>query len=494
MKQRHGQIGTLVYIFLAALLGAVVGLIVGFTPLFQPPPVEKLTDWPLPHHVPKYPGAVTLRYPMVHDVIHERFPRHGSAYYEERNRRVRLALEAENAKRGADGKPTPDYFVLLDDLGVGLDLLGQHEEAVQLMRDKLAEQQKLGIQGRDLYGSYANLGTFLILWQLSEGFGDKAKTKERIQESVALVHKSIEVNPQSHFGREVWQAVIEVYLLALLDNPELVLKYDMVGNRLDKEINPEGGQAYSHLFRERSIIRGVDTFLKTPASQQTEEAREDSRSLISRVGAEEGWKEAARTSHKEPVPFDEPTLGIIGMWRYGGGANPHFALALGEIMLRVGQRYLAWDACERAAQMAKFTGPESIAQKFTEHCRRRQKSIEDTLPAEEVAKLRSRFDAELKLGKDYQQAYQDYEAKRIAAGASIDDPHFYDAFHKEHGPIATPVTEADIFRTVQGPKREVAWAAVLLFAGGFAFVTAVLLRLRAAVDQGQRVRLPDRED
>ena len=50
------------------------------------------------------------------------------------------------------------------------------------------------------------------------------------------------------------------------------------------------------------------------------------------------------SSHRKPVPFDEPALGIIGMWRQGGGANPHFALALGETMLRVGQRYIAWCA------------------------------------------------------------------------------------------------------------------------------------------------------
>ena len=43
-------------------------------------------------------------------------------------------------------------------------------------------------------------------------------------------------------------------------------------------------------------------------------------------------------------PFDEPTLGLVGMWTLGGGANPHFAMALGHLMESVQQRRIAWDA------------------------------------------------------------------------------------------------------------------------------------------------------
>ncbi|MBO0700127.1 MAG: hypothetical protein J2P46_17135, partial [Zavarzinella sp.] len=31
---------------------------------------------PLPHHVPPSPDAAAFRFAMVHDVIHERYPRH----------------------------------------------------------------------------------------------------------------------------------------------------------------------------------------------------------------------------------------------------------------------------------------------------------------------------------------------------------------------------------------------------------------------------------
>src|SRR5207253_654714 len=127
-------------------------------------------------------------------------------------------------------------------------------------------------------------------------------------------------------------------------------------------------------------------------------------------------------------PFDEPALGIVGMWRMGAGANPHFALALGEIMLRVGQRYIAWTAYERAYQLAEHYWPRpDVQERFSAHCRARQHLIEKALPEEDWGARRRQFEKELAFGQQYQKDYQDYERKRLAEGASIVDPRFYDA-------------------------------------------------------------------
>jgi tetratricopeptide (TPR) repeat protein len=484
----------LLLVLMLAIIGSCAGCIGG---AFLP--IRHSENFPLPHHIPKYPGGVSLRFAMVHDVIHERFRRHGSAYYEERNRRVSAALKEEEAKAG---QPTPRYWDLLDDLGVGLDLLGRHEEAVALMRDKLKRQQDAGITGRALYGSYANLGTFLILWQIQEGFADKEKAKQRIRESIDLIHKAIEVKPDAHFGREVWQAVLEEFILAVLDQPELLLKYDMVGDRLDYEIDPSNLRAFDRAtpgavrgnwrvkqyLRESSARQASDVAeeqikqTQDPRNGITEQRvkeRQELRNAITKVGADDGWEKAVNSPHTTPVPFDEPTLGIIGMWRYGGGANPHFALALGEIMLRVGQRYIAWTAYERAFQLSGALGPGPIAQKFGEHCRKRQQVIESQLPENEVARLRPRFEQELAFGQAYQKACQEYEMKHIREGASIDDPHFYDAFDTEHGSIASPVGEEDRFVVVRSSFPSIAHPLTLLGAGVFAFVTALWLRYRA---------------
>jgi hypothetical protein len=474
----------LVIILCMAIIGALVGLVVGTSEASPAPAPAARNVFPLPHHIAKYPGGVSLRFAMAHDVIHERFPKHGKAYYEERNRRVSEALKAGEA-RHADSQPFPEYWALLDDLAVGLDLLGKHEEAVALMQRKLKEQQELGLSGADLYSTYANWGTFLILWQIQEGFADKDKAKERIGESIRLIHEAIKVKPDSHFGREIWQAVLEEFLLASLDNPDLLLKYDMIGNRLDSDINPQGRRALDSMrwggseahYLARQILQDADKERSPQEEKSLQAERKGLRESITKVGAEEGWKEAAKTSHNEPVPFDEPTLGIIGMWRYGGGANPHFALALGEIMLRVGQRYVAWTAYERAAQLADAFGPGPIKDKFVEHCRKRQKVIESTLSPVDVADRRPIFIEQLKYGKDYQKDYQEYEEKRIKAGDSIDDAHFYDAFHAAHKPIASPIGSQDQY-VIEGGHFEqmvakISIPAILLCAGSFAFLTAL---------------------
>jgi tetratricopeptide (TPR) repeat protein len=468
----------------AALAGAFVGILVAW-PYHTTTRIDGA--FPLPHHVPKYPGGVSLRFAMVHDVLHERYPRHGRAYYEERNRTVLAALNGAAAKRLPDALPSAGDFALMDDLGVGLEMLGRHEEAVDLLRDKLRKQENAGVSGGELYTTYADLGTFLVHWQMAEGFADPPKAKERLREGLGFIRKSIEMKPDAHFGREIWQAVLLEFLLAALDKPDLLLQYDMIGDRLDKSVDPSQEDRINkvdpHLWGGAGMDREAAYYLsdaqRTPENAKAWENRVSVfRRAITTVGSEEGWKESVPTSVKQPVPFDEPTLGIIGMWRLGGGSNPHFALALGEIMMRVGQRAIAWCAYERAADLAPTGSKDAeIVRKLVAHSRKRQAVIEGQLPAEEAAALRPRYTIELAFGRRYQEEYQTYEARRIAQGESLDDPHFYDAFDAEHGPIASPVGPEDRYVVEQeyfpNPRF---FPTLALFAGVFAFSAACLLR------------------
>jgi hypothetical protein len=157
-------------------------------------------------------------------------------------------------------------------------------------------------------------------------------------------------------------------------------------------------------------------------------------------------------------------LGIIGMWRQGGGANPHFALALGETMLRVGQRYIAWTAFERASEMAESYSPDPELQELLRtHCRQRQSHLEETLlhsdapnsggrssrretpwqhvsppPSQEaVASLRDAFRRELQFGRSWQQDYQDFEAAQLVKGTSLESADFFDEFLRAQPAIAS---------------------------------------------------------
>jgi hypothetical protein len=480
MSAPLGRAAGLAVVVVLAVVGGCAGLFFGHAHrLPGQPPLQDIHEYPLPHHIPRYEGGVSLRFAMVHDVIHERFPRHGEAYYLERNRLARIGLKEKQSSES--------YFALFDDLGAGLDYLKLDDEAVSLLRDKLRQQLALGQKDRQLYTTYANLGTFLIHGNARAALSGDAAAREQLREGLSFIRKSIEVNPEAHFGREVWQAVAAEYLLAASDNPKLLLQYDIIGDRLTEELDPSAGRSLTDRYGfDRAGRDAADYLLMEAASSQQGSPRnepmqhhaEHLRDYSTKVGAGAGWKEAVPSSHGKPVPFDEPTLGIIGMWRLGGGASPHFALALGEIMLRVGQRYIAWCAYERAAGLAERVWPDvEIQRQFKEHCRRRQQVIEQQLPRNEAAELRSRFEAELAFGQRYQKEYQQYEAERIRNGTALDDPHFYADFDAAHAPIASRVGEEEKFVAEQVPFMPyLNWPIAILAAGVSACLGACLIR------------------
>src|SRR5207249_32911 len=101
------------------------------------------------------------------------------------------------------GKRSQDYFAHIDDLGVGLDQLKQYDEAILLLRDKLKQQQAQGLTERALYTSYANLGTVLIHGAVGAAQRGAPSARKQMREGLQFIHRSIEVNPEAHFGREI---------------------------------------------------------------------------------------------------------------------------------------------------------------------------------------------------------------------------------------------------------------------------------------------------
>ena len=103
--------------------------------------------------------------------------------------------------------------------------------------------------------------------------------------------------------------------------------------------------------------------------------------------------------------------------------------------------------------------------------------------------LHSSFDAELAYGQAYQQAYQDYEAAKIAVGTPLTAPDFFDEFHAGRDPIASPQGPEEWFARVPQSKmhehvfqRTLAWA--LVGAGLAALAAALLLRMCARPGNG----------
>jgi hypothetical protein len=472
MTRPHGCV-VAVLVPVTFVCGGIVGGWIGAAT--ATPDGEGAIYAPLPHHVAPSPDSASFRFAMVHDVIHERYPRHGPAFYQERERLAREKLSVLH----------PDSvtaFALTDDIAVGYDRKGRTDEAIALMRDKLKRHQTLGLQGRELYSSYANLGEFLVHGNLWAMMGDDVNARGRVGEGIDFIRKSMKVNPQAHFNLEEWQVVAFDQLADACSRPSLIRKFDLIGNRLDAEASAMCEAAHPRLIHTEDRGRPYRPDWPLQLSHLGRRGQSgvavvdwpegvDARQFVAEVGKESGPTDVNDGSRGKRAPFDEPALWLIGEWRHGSGPNPHYALCLGEIMLRVGQRYLAWNCYERATRMADQFWPTPDLQQFLrDHCKSRQAATEKSLPQKEVADLRPKFDSELAFGERYQHEYQDYEEAKIRAGANLSDEHFYDEFHATHEPIASKVGPEEWYAgTTQSQNMAAKFRALCLwglFSGG----------------------------
>jgi hypothetical protein len=396
----------------------------------------------MPHHVAPSADAPPFRFAMVHDVIHERYPRHGAAFYRECERLARERLAVVHPDLGTAA-------AAIDDIAVGLDRQGKTDEAITLMRDKLKRQLTLMRPGDELYSSNANLGEFLIHQNLMGMLGGDAKARTLFEEGRNHLRTSLTIDPKARFGQEEWQFLAINALLDAGETPLLMRKWDLIGNRLDKPI--EIGTSHRAPFQEERFVfgrpyhEGFIYGLYTNHREYTKQIdnpidRRRIRELIYQVGGERADDDSGEPTRGRRAPFHEPALWIIGEWRQRSGPSPHLALCLGEIMLRVGQRYLAWDCYKRAVRLANQYAPQEHVRAFLrDHSRKRQLAIEKSLSTSEVATLRPKFESELAFGESYQRDYQAYTEQKIRAGVSLSDPNFFDEFNASRPPIASKV-------------------------------------------------------
>src|SRR4029079_4345557 len=122
------------------------------------------------------------RFPQVLELITGKFLRHSNEYYEWRIQDRLKKLQAD-----------PNNLALLDDLGVSYIKTGQHDKAIETGLKTLALKP-----GR--YESHATLGTYYFF-------------AGQLEKSIEHIRKAIQINPDAHFGREVYQLRLFEYLL-----------------------------------------------------------------------------------------------------------------------------------------------------------------------------------------------------------------------------------------------------------------------------------------
>lgn len=123
------------------------------------------------------------RFPDAIELITGKFPRHSNLYYQWRIADRQSTPEANR---------TPNDY---DDIAVAYDKLGQHDQAIATIQSKIARWPDRG-----RYESEANLGTFLI-------------HAGRFAEGLKHINRAIEINPNAHFGREVYQKLLVEYVV-----------------------------------------------------------------------------------------------------------------------------------------------------------------------------------------------------------------------------------------------------------------------------------------
>lgn len=134
--------------------------------------------------------------PEVVRVVTGRFDRNPALYYEMRASRVEKHISRE-----------PRRFDLYDDLAVAYDRLGESDKAIEWMgrKEQVLKEAPDGVPGKKdaLYKFYANIGTFYAHRWIRDG-GDLEQPGD-LEAAQAALTKAIEINPDAHFGREVFQ-------------------------------------------------------------------------------------------------------------------------------------------------------------------------------------------------------------------------------------------------------------------------------------------------
>ena len=146
------------------------------------------------------------QFPSIHELITGKFLRHSKEFYYWRTK-----------DREEKIKMYPDSIALYDDLAWAYDKIGEQDKAIDIMlkKDKLSP---------GLYETYANLGTHHV---------HKGESKTGVE----YIKRAIEINPEAHFGREVYQMHLVEYVIA---------KKDSLGN-YDLPLGTQNNNFYNYL-------------------------------------------------------------------------------------------------------------------------------------------------------------------------------------------------------------------------------------------------------
>lgn len=202
------------------------------------------------------------QYPEVHELIAGHFVRHSDAYYQWRI--------GDRTTKSVDQRTPDDY----NDIAVAYDKLGEHDKAIETIREKMDRWPD-----ENIYESQANLGTFLI-------------HSGKFDDGLIHIQRAIEINPEAHFGREIYQQLLVQY----------VIERRAAGAKLP--LNPDQEKADWGDYKPR--VGGFAAYVK--------QHRGD--------GAKDGID----------AEYARALTGVLGMVRFGNHDSPILMEAVGDLI------------------------------------------------------------------------------------------------------------------------------------------------------------------
>lgn len=223
-------------------------------------------------------------FPDAREMIAGRFLRHGKAFY-----RWRIA-DRERKLAAA-----PDDLALHDDLAVAYEKTAQPRKAIEIM------ERKAKLKPGD-YKTAANLGTFYI------HAGDLETGLKHIKQAIAI-------NPEAHFGREIYQQLLVEYVIE-----------KKRGGALELPMKRSTGHSPAKRFDDFVIAKR-----ETALSDEPDAVKRELQAAVK---------------------------GVLGMMRFGNHASPVLLEALGDLLGRDvydegGAKRLAARAYLRASYVTK---------------------------------------------------------------------------------------------------------------------------------------------
>lgn len=282
------------------------------------------------------------QYPETHKLIVGHFIRHSDVYY-----RWRIVDRSQKSP----GDRTPQDY---DDIAVAYDKLGQHDHAI-----KTIEEKRFLWPDKFRYETEANLGTFLI-------------HSGRFEEGLKHIDAAIQINPDAHFGREIYQKLLVEYIMA---KRAVGIEGFPLNREHQKTIKPEA------LIHWQNYLDFVHQKLLPAAKDDT---------------------------------AGKALAGVQGMMRFGNFDSPILLEVLGDILKEQRAQMLA----ARAYLMASYRVDDPVAKKLyrekAEYALSNQYGIE-------LADIEESLRSEIQEAQDFSRQIIEDERAWAAAGLNLDE-------------------------------------------------------------------------